>query len=38
MGSFRVAGMMTGSPLGAGMEVMTDGRAGTSNCREQRLS
>lgn len=38
MGSFRVAGMMTGSPLGAGVEVMTDGRAGTSSCKEQRLS
>lgn len=38
MGSFRVAGMMSGSPLGAGVEVMTDGRAGTSSCRKQRLS
>lgn len=38
MGSFRVAGMMAGSPLGAGVEVKTGGRAETSSCREQRLS
>lgn len=38
MGSFRVAGMMAGSPLGAGVEVKTAGRAETSSCREQRLS
>lgn len=38
MGSFRVAGMIAGSPLGTGVAVITDGRAGTSSCKEQRLS
>lgn len=30
MGSFRVAGMMAGSPLGTGVEVVTRGWGGAS--------